>query len=37
VDPSFIITHRMPLNEAPEDYEMFPNKEDECLKEVLKT
>lgn len=37
VDPSFIITHTMSLDDAPEGYEMFLNKEDECLKGVLKT
>ncbi len=37
VDPSFIITHTMSLDDAPEGYEMFLNKEDECLKVVLKT
>ncbi len=36
VDPSFIITHTMSLDEAPAGYEMFLNKEDECLKVVLK-
>jgi threonine dehydrogenase-like Zn-dependent dehydrogenase len=36
VDPGFIITHRMSLSEAPAGYEMFLNKEDECLKVVLK-
>jgi len=36
VDPSFIITHTMSLVEAPAGYEMFLNKEDECLKVVLK-
>jgi len=37
VDPSFIITHTMSLDDAPEAYEMFLNKEDACLKVVLKT
>jgi threonine dehydrogenase-like Zn-dependent dehydrogenase len=37
IDPSFIITHRMKLEEAPEGFEMFSKKEDECLKIVLKT
>ena len=36
IDPSFIITHRMPLEAAPRAYELFTNKEDECLKVVLK-
>lgn len=37
IDPSFIITHRMRLEDAPEGYEIFSKKEDECLKIVLKT
>jgi threonine dehydrogenase-like Zn-dependent dehydrogenase len=36
IDPSFVITHEMPLDDAPEAYEMFKNKEDECIKVVLK-
>ncbi len=35
IDPSFIVTHRMPLEDAPSAYEMFKNKEDNCLKVVL--
>ncbi|HKQ15409.1 MAG TPA: zinc-dependent alcohol dehydrogenase [Steroidobacteraceae bacterium] len=35
-DPSFIVTHRLSLDAAPEAYEMFKNKEDECVKVVLK-
>jgi threonine dehydrogenase-like Zn-dependent dehydrogenase len=36
IDPSFIITHRMPLGEAPRGYELFLNKSDACIKVVLK-
>ncbi|MGI8850003.1 MAG: zinc-dependent alcohol dehydrogenase [Pyrinomonadaceae bacterium] len=36
IDPSFIITHEMPLEAAPEGYKMFKNKEDNCIKVVLK-
>jgi threonine dehydrogenase-like Zn-dependent dehydrogenase len=36
IDPSFVITHRLPLDEAPEAYEIFKNKEDGCIKVVLK-
>ena len=36
IDPSFIITHRLPLEEAPKGFEMFLNKQDDCLKVVLK-
>src|SRR5918912_391676 len=32
IDPSFIITHRLALDEAPRGYELFKNKEDDCLK-----
>jgi threonine dehydrogenase-like Zn-dependent dehydrogenase len=36
IDPSFVITHRLSLEEAPEGYKTFVNKEDECIKIVLK-
>ncbi|MEA2267724.1 MAG: hypothetical protein QOD55_2328 [Solirubrobacteraceae bacterium] len=36
IDPSFVISHEMPLGEAPHGYEMFKNKEDDCVKIVLK-
>jgi len=36
IDPSFVVTHRLPLDEAPRAYDMFVNKEDECVKVVLK-
>ena len=36
VDPSFVISHTLPLEEAPRAYEMFRNKEDHCTKVVLK-
>ena len=36
IDPSFIITHRLPLEEAPHGFEMFLNKKEDCLKVVLK-
>ena len=35
LDPSFIVTHRLPLDEAPAAYETFKDKEDECAKVVL--
>ena len=35
IDPTFIITHRMSLEEAPEGYAMFSAKQDECVKIVL--
>jgi threonine dehydrogenase-like Zn-dependent dehydrogenase len=36
IDPSFVVTHRMSLDEAPNGYETFKNKQDECVKVVLK-
>lgn len=35
IDPSFVITHRLPLEEAPSAYKMFRDKTDECIKVVL--
>jgi threonine dehydrogenase-like Zn-dependent dehydrogenase len=35
IDPSFVITHRLNLSEAPTGYDLFKNKEDDCLKVVL--
>ncbi|MEG4115069.1 MULTISPECIES: zinc-dependent alcohol dehydrogenase [unclassified Microcoleus] len=36
IDPSFVITHRMKLDEAPHGYDIFKNKKDNCIKVVLK-
>jgi len=36
IDPSFVITHRLPLDEAPHGYEIFKHKQDDCVKVVLK-
>jgi threonine dehydrogenase-like Zn-dependent dehydrogenase len=35
VDPTFVVTHRMKLEDAPKGYEIFRDKEDECVKVVL--
>jgi threonine dehydrogenase-like Zn-dependent dehydrogenase len=35
IDPSFVITHRMKLTDAPQGYETFVHKEDDCMKVVL--
>jgi threonine dehydrogenase-like Zn-dependent dehydrogenase len=35
IDPSFVVTHRMSLDDAPKAYEIFKHKEDECIKCVL--
>jgi threonine dehydrogenase-like Zn-dependent dehydrogenase len=36
IDPSFLITHRLPLDDAPRGYEIFRNKQDDCMKVVLR-
>ena len=36
IDPSFVITHKMNLEDAPKGYEIFKNKKDNCIKVVLK-
>ena len=36
IDPSFVITHTAPLEQAPELYETFRDKKDGCIKVVLK-
>jgi threonine dehydrogenase-like Zn-dependent dehydrogenase len=35
IDPSFVVTHRLPLDEAPNGFETFKHKQDECVKVVL--
>ncbi len=36
IDPSFIITHRVTLDDAPEMYRMFRDKQEDCIKVVMK-
>jgi threonine dehydrogenase-like Zn-dependent dehydrogenase len=36
LDPTFIITHRLPLHDAARGYDMFLNKQDHCEKVILK-
>ncbi|MFF8953697.1 zinc-dependent alcohol dehydrogenase [Streptomyces sp. NPDC014940] len=36
IDPTRVITHRLPLTEAPAGYDLFKNKKDHCEKVVLK-
>ena len=36
IDPSYIISHHMSIEDAPKGYKMFRNKEDNCTKVVLK-
>lgn len=35
IDPSFIITHRLKLDDAPEAYKTFRDKKDSCIKVVM--
>jgi threonine dehydrogenase-like Zn-dependent dehydrogenase len=36
IDPRFVITHHLRLEDAPQGYEIFKNKVDDCMKVVLK-
>ncbi|ANY81979.1 glutathione-dependent formaldehyde dehydrogenase [Microvirga ossetica] len=36
IDPSFVITHTVSLDEGPEMYKVFRDKQDNCIKVVLK-
>ncbi|MEA2833518.1 MAG: hypothetical protein QOG66_1720 [Methylobacteriaceae bacterium] len=36
IDPSFVITHTVSLEDGPEMYKVFRNKQDSCIKVVLK-
>jgi threonine dehydrogenase-like Zn-dependent dehydrogenase len=36
IDPSFVITHTMPLDDAPHGYQIFRDKQDECIKVMLR-
>jgi threonine dehydrogenase-like Zn-dependent dehydrogenase len=35
IDPSFVISHRVPIDSAPQMYKTFRDKEDHCTKVVL--
>ncbi|HEV2951767.1 MAG TPA: zinc-dependent alcohol dehydrogenase [Actinomycetota bacterium] len=35
IDPSFVVTHRLALGHAPDAFETFKHKQDECVKVVL--
>src|SRR5581483_8371205 len=35
IDPTFVITHRMRLDDAPRGFDIFANKAEECLKVVM--
>ncbi|WP_433319388.1 zinc-dependent alcohol dehydrogenase [Micromonospora sp. CA-269861] len=36
IDPSFIVSHRMPLRDAQKGYKIFQKKQDDCTKVLLK-
>ena len=36
IDPTFVLTHELSLDDAPRGYEMFKHKHDDCVKVVLK-
>lgn len=36
LDPSFIVTHRLVLDDAARGYEVFAEKQEDCMKVVLK-
>jgi threonine dehydrogenase-like Zn-dependent dehydrogenase len=36
IDPTFLISHRLPLAQAPQGYQIFKEKKDNCTKVVLK-
>jgi threonine dehydrogenase-like Zn-dependent dehydrogenase len=36
IDPSFVITHRLRLDDAPQAYRMFRDKSDDCIKVVMR-
>ena len=36
IDPSFVITHRVKLDDAPEAYKTFRDRKDGCIKVVLR-
>jgi threonine dehydrogenase-like Zn-dependent dehydrogenase len=36
IDPSFVITHRLRLDDAPQAYKMFRDKRDSCIKVVMR-
>ena len=36
IDPSFVITHRLELKDAPNAYSTFDKKDDGCIKVVMR-
>jgi threonine dehydrogenase-like Zn-dependent dehydrogenase len=35
IDPSFVVSHRVPIDKAPEMYQIFRDKQDHCTKVIL--
>jgi threonine dehydrogenase-like Zn-dependent dehydrogenase len=35
IDPSFVITHKLKLDDAPHAYQIFRDKQEECIKVVM--
>ncbi len=35
IDPSYVITHRLPIDDAPRAYAIFRNKQEGCIKVAL--
>jgi len=35
IDPSFVVSHRVPIDDAPKMYQVFRDKQDHCTKVVL--
>jgi threonine dehydrogenase-like Zn-dependent dehydrogenase len=36
IDPSFVVTHQVPLEQGAKAYETFRDKKDGCIKVILK-
>jgi threonine dehydrogenase-like Zn-dependent dehydrogenase len=36
IDPTFVITHKLPIDQGPQAYKTFRDKKDQCIKVVLK-
>ena len=36
IDPAFVVSHRLSLDDAPDAYQMFKDKKDQCIKVVMK-
>jgi threonine dehydrogenase-like Zn-dependent dehydrogenase len=35
IDPSFVITHKIRIDDGPDAYKMFHEKKDECIKVII--